>query len=335
MSSSFRSSDNPLECHGALLRKSRGSYVTSPENISPKLLEAVQRMNVEVAFTMRPHVLDGIVSALLPGQTDTKLNDGSQLQVLPSLDAVTAASVRKFQYACLVRQEKMLLVWHDDLEHIVPHAARMEEKLLALVWGTPSVPFGLLHSPSRPASVVSADNSVFNYSMPEKKTTATYFANNSTEALGKDPSFHNPESLSRPVMITSAFFVGLGLMLAIVLIFGFFVANLVVESMLDGFWQRLGLLLFSPIIFCASLFFFQSIFGNIFQMIGPIGGYSTNSKHYSCVRPSLQRAYLDGFDPPHVTIQMPVYKEGMEAVIIPTVRSLQAAISYYESHGGK
>jgi hypothetical protein len=31
---------------------------------------------------------------------------------------------------------------------------------------------------------------------------------------------------------------------------------------------------------------------------------------------------------------MPVYKEGMESVIIPTVRSLQAAISYYESRGG-
>lgn len=168
--------------------------------------------------------------------------------------------------------------------------------------------------------------------MPEK--LPTYFADDSTEALDKEPSFNNPESLSRPVMMTSAFFVGLGLMLAVVLIFGFFVANIMVESMLDGFWQRVGLLAFSPIIFCASLFFFQSIFGNIFQMIGPIGGYTTNSKHYSCIKPSLQRAYLDGFTPPHVTIQMPVYKEGMEGVIIPTVRSLQAAISYYESHGG-
>lgn len=181
--------------------------------------------------------------------------------------------------------------------------------------------------------MISDFNSLYNGTVGEKQPT--YFANDSNEALDKDPDFHNPESLSRPVMITSAFFVGLGLMLAIVLIFGFFVANVIVESMLDGFWQRLGLLAFSPLIFCASLFFFQSIFGNIFQMIGPIGGYRKNSKHYSCVKPSLQRAYLDGFNPPRITIQMPVYKEGMEGVIIPTVRSLQAAISYYESHGGK
>jgi len=31
---------------------------------------------------------------------------------------------------------------------------------------------------------------------------------------------------------------------------------------------------------------------------------------------------------------MPVYKEGLQGVIIPTVRSLKAAISHYESHGG-
>lgn len=37
---------------------------------------------------------------------------------------------------------------------------------------------------------------------------------------------------------------------------------------------------------------------------------------------------------PHVTIQMPVYKEGLAAVIKPTVVSLKAAISTYEMQGG-
>jgi len=37
---------------------------------------------------------------------------------------------------------------------------------------------------------------------------------------------------------------------------------------------------------------------------------------------------------PHVTIQMPVYKEGLQAVIEPTIRSLKAAISTYELRGG-
>ncbi|CAN9431580.1 unnamed protein product [Alternaria alternata] len=37
---------------------------------------------------------------------------------------------------------------------------------------------------------------------------------------------------------------------------------------------------------------------------------------------------------PHVTVQMPVYKEGLHTVIEPTVRSLKQAISTYELQGG-
>lgn len=37
---------------------------------------------------------------------------------------------------------------------------------------------------------------------------------------------------------------------------------------------------------------------------------------------------------PHVTIQCPVYKEGLNSVIQPTVRSIKKAISTYELQGG-
>lgn len=37
---------------------------------------------------------------------------------------------------------------------------------------------------------------------------------------------------------------------------------------------------------------------------------------------------------PHVTIQCPVYKEGLRAVIEPTVKSIKKAISTYELQGG-
>lgn len=37
---------------------------------------------------------------------------------------------------------------------------------------------------------------------------------------------------------------------------------------------------------------------------------------------------------PHATIQCPVYKEGLEAVIEPTVESLETAIRHHESLGG-
>jgi len=118
---------------GVLLRKSRGVYACAPEAISPVLLAAVRKLNVEVAFTMRTETTKVILSTLEPHQSEVLLTNGSQLQVVDSLAEIASSSIKKFQYACLVRQEGMMLVWHDDLQQILPHARALEEKLLSLV----------------------------------------------------------------------------------------------------------------------------------------------------------------------------------------------------------
>lgn len=120
------------DCSGVLLRRSRGNYIAS-QTLNPILLGAVIRLNLHVAITMRPQMLQGILASLLPGQSDLKFKDGSQIQVLDSLALAQPATVKKFQYACVFRQERLILVWHDDLVHIVPQATHIEEKLLAWV----------------------------------------------------------------------------------------------------------------------------------------------------------------------------------------------------------
>lgn len=160
------------------------------------------------------------------------------------------------------------------------------------------------------------------------------FQNKGQLSPNSEDNVDAPESVNRPVKLNSAVFIGMAVGFGIFLIFGMSLQRLVGDSMLDGRWSRLAFLAAGPFLFLAGLFFFQAIFGNLFQVIGPIGSYNENSRFYSPKRPSLRRAYRDGFEPPHVTIQMPVYKEGLEGVIIKTIRSLQAAISYYESYGG-
>jgi NADH:ubiquinone oxidoreductase subunit 5 (subunit L)/multisubunit Na+/H+ antiporter MnhA subunit len=145
---------------------------------------------------------------------------------------------------------------------------------------------------------------------------------------------HTPESLARPVHYVSAVFVGLAMCLIIVLLLGFTTSKLIVECLMDGNWSRMGYIAVMPLLLLVGLFFIIVIWTNLFQIIGPIGGVKRNSRNYSAEKPDLNRAYAEGFKPPHITIQMPVYKEGLEGVIIPTVSSLKAAISYYESHGG-
>ncbi|KAH8896898.1 hypothetical protein GQ53DRAFT_778803 [Thozetella sp. PMI_491] len=275
--------DNPHACLGALIRQQRGHYVSAPDNMDKRLLLAVQRLNVGIALTIQSDLLKTVIGSLHPGQNELRMKDGSQLQILDSLSSIMTSSVKKFQYGCVLRQERMMLIWQDETHQILTHGARMQEKLLVYV--------------------------------------------NLDEA-------ERPESLNRPVMFHSAIFTGLGVTLGVILVFGVSVGQLISEVVVDGKYARLGLLVCAPFLLFAGQFFFQVIFANLWQIFGPIGPSKTNSRFYSCIKPSLTQAYKKGFNPPHITIQMPVYKEGLEGVIIPTVRSLQAAISYYESRGG-
>ena len=72
--------------------------------------------------------------------------------------------------------------------------------------------------------------------------------------------------------------------------------------------------------------------GNIAQVVGPISQLKQNTKYYSGKAPKrIKRA---PGELPHVTIQCPVYKEGLRSVIEPTIRSVKEAISTYEMQGG-
>jgi hypothetical protein len=94
-------------------------------------------------------------------------------------------------------------------------------------------------------------------------------------------------------------------------------------------YNRLGFLALTPVWKFFGLFFCNALVANIGRLIGPIQQISINSKFYSAVRSKrLTR------DLPHVTIQMPVHKEGLQAVIAPTIQSIKAAISTYELQGG-
>ena len=69
-------------------------------------------------------------------------------------------------------------------------------------------------------------------------------------------------------------------------------------------------------------FFSICVCGNLWQAFGPVAHCHQNSSYYSGKNPERMTGRL-----PHITIQMPVYKEGLEGVIIPTVESLKKAIT--------
>jgi hypothetical protein len=124
------------DCHGVLLKRSYGAYACEPNPIHSGLLRAVQNLDVEVALALSTETTDVIFSSLEPYQTEIMLRNGSQLQILQSMNQIatmTRKLVKRYQYAALIREEQVLLVWHDDLDRIIPHAMDLEGRLLTLV----------------------------------------------------------------------------------------------------------------------------------------------------------------------------------------------------------
>ena len=136
---------NGTSPYGVLLRQQRGLYVTAPLEISHDLLTAVQKINVEVAFTMATETTNMVLASLTPHQTELVLHDGAQWQIVDSLEEISrgaTSKIKKFQYACIVRREKLILVWHDDISLILRHAQEVEGKLLSLVRQTILTDYG-------------------------------------------------------------------------------------------------------------------------------------------------------------------------------------------------
>lgn len=88
----------------------------------------------------------------------------------------------------------------------------------------------------------------------------------------------------------------------------------------------------SPKFNSMNQFFALQIVQNVSMMIGPVSHFHHNSKYYSA-NPPHPNPVVDR-RLPHITIQMPVYKEGLEAVLAPSVLSLKKAMKTYARQGG-
>ncbi|KAF2456164.1 glycosyl transferase family group 2-domain-containing protein [Lineolata rhizophorae] len=327
-------------CAGTFIRKGDGSFMSEPAAPYPELLAAVEQINPEVLLTMSTHMTGAVFDALQPGDRTLILADGSQIQVFETMAHIaTSTSLRKFQYAAFVRKEKVLLVWHDDIQRVFPHAIEMEQKLLASIWGGDDLPFESgfrsgFRSNISSAMASTVDLNGQNSTVPPSPTTLGPAVSPEDSGDEAEKVIASNESLGRPLVFTSAILVGLAVLLVFCAL-GLAARSLVFQSVVDGQWMRMALLAAQPFIAMLGLFFAIICVTLIFELVGPITSIKQNSRYYSAIKPDLARARSLGFTPPPITIQMPVYTEGLQAVIIPTVKSLKKAISYYESHGGR
>lgn len=242
---------------------------------------------------------DAVFDVLEAYENQLMFSNGSQIQIYESLAEIAQSpSIKKFQYAALVRQERLLLIWHDDLSAILSQAMEIESRILGLVWGSAKNPFGGFDSGLQSHAPSAYAGSTLNLT-PEKEKDASVAVEEMDGEMDVE-DFGPKESLARPLIFTSAIYVGLGVLLIWILVVGFGNRALQIQIMTDHFYPRLALILSEPVFLCLGLFFVIVIFNNCFQLIGPIGSIKTNSRFYSAIKPNLAQARALGFTPPRL-----------------------------------
>jgi cellulose synthase/poly-beta-1,6-N-acetylglucosamine synthase-like glycosyltransferase len=238
-------------------------------------------------------------------QAHVELANGLSLQILPSIAYLPTCQVHHF--AAFIQDTATLVVWGDDPTSIVTRVTKIEEQILT-------------------ASLGSSKEGMMSMSNLSKTVLV------SEKQIEDDDDARPRKEVPRRVAVFHAILTAFTLALMMTAL-GSGWRQIAVEIDYDHSYLRLAFIAVMPLQAWLGLFFFQSIVGCVAQLIGPISQTISNSKFYSGTPPI--RPERNAAKPlPHVTIQCPVYKEGLHSVIMPTVQSLKAAISMYEMQGG-
>ncbi|EJD40776.1 hypothetical protein AURDEDRAFT_115793 [Auricularia subglabra TFB-10046 SS5] len=352
---------------GVVMRVEGNHYRRYPLDM-PELQQFQDAVHgLRAVISVKLHNASVSAALLMIGQNDYSIFVGrdTRVQVLDTLADLPLAD--REQCAAFIRDEHALVLWAQQVDDLLPLYEDFDRLLLRLVmeqWRSQAVGLGMQSGTATPAlsrSLVASTIDVSGEREQELKADPTTpSARHSPVTATVDPTVppapppppakkrrwfargdNGPAAVDlekgklpakRPTQLYAPVYGGLATGLTIFFI-GCGVNVLLQEAMLDGTYIRFALLLVTPLVFCVALFFSCQLVSNVFFCVGPVKQYHENSKYYSAIAP-----VVDPDDPkpdlPHVTIQMPVYKESLELVIRPSVDSLKKAMLTYARQGG-
>ncbi|KAI1483090.1 glycosyl transferase family group 2-domain-containing protein [Daldinia eschscholtzii] len=292
---------------GVVIKKRRGNFACYPpeiRDVPDGLYEMTVKMNVRCAMTINTRVITVILSSKRRKHDYIPLSDGLRLQVLSSMNELPQC--QRHHFAAFIQDLKIMVVWEDNPRKLIARAEALEIELLKTIWGSKG-----------------GDDEQDEEKGEKNEEAEVSIFETDLEDLYKEDQRRTKLSSACIVAVTLALCttcMGLGL------------RALAFEVATDGSYVRLALIVVIPVEAWVAFFFFQSLVTNLYQIIGPISAVEKNSRFYSGKPPRRLDRELDTL--PHVTIQMPVYKEGLRAVIRPSIESLKQCISTYELQGG-
>ncbi|KAK6383810.1 hypothetical protein LTS17_003102 [Exophiala oligosperma] len=301
---------------GVILRRGKDDYICRPLEL-PKhvngFYDEATKLNVKVgirAILWEHNIYISYKHQYVP------FNNGQRLRIIDSISELSFS--KRHYYAAFVRGQGLLVVWDEDPTLLFDRAEHIQRYIVNMLWTAEDL-----------AGEGDDENDI-----EDEKTMIGLAPKQAETASGNyviDPESKAGEVWEKPrkIVLYQSILVGL---VAILTIFCLAIGwrRIAIEITIDHSYVRLAILIAAPLEAWLGWFFFMTLVNGVSQIIGPVAQLTKNSKFYSS-RPPVR---LTKKDLPHVTIQCPVYKEGLEAVIHPTMVSINKAISTYELQGG-
>ncbi|KAH6903092.1 glycosyl transferase family group 2-domain-containing protein [Coprinopsis sp. MPI-PUGE-AT-0042] len=302
---------------------------------------AVRKLNPVVAVKMRSAAVHAALRKVDIDEDSVYIDQNTRIQVIESIEQLPLAE--KDQCGAFIRDERSVVLWSYDLEHIIPLCKDFEEKLIKHIWRTRNIARKQIESTN--ASVFGPHSRQDSGAELNEKAGDTVEDKEALELKAKaeqappeqakkggflswwrlSPQNPNPspnetdaekaKRKERKLIMIGPVYAGLGAGLS-----AYFctagISNLLQEWALDGDYTRFALVATLPVIFCVSIFFCLQLIGNICLIFGPVNQYHENSAYYSAIKPEPNPEVDNNL--PHITIQLPVYKESLESKAMQT-----------------
>lgn len=110
-------------------------YAMEPPTVDADFIEALGLLDAKVGLTMSCEISENVFAQITPFQTELQLGPRTRIPIVRSLEEILSGNVEidSHAYACLLREERIVMLWNDTVEGILAHGADVEDKLMGHV----------------------------------------------------------------------------------------------------------------------------------------------------------------------------------------------------------
>ncbi|KAK9413593.1 hypothetical protein SUNI508_11802 [Seiridium unicorne] len=327
------------------LKDSQGQYALMPQDTSASVLKAIATIDEAAIMSLISETSSKVIDNITPGQKYLLVEStGARIPIIPSLDDVFVGLAHTSS-ACIVLREGLVLLWSSEADHLLNTASEVERQLLELTGEANECTPRFSTNPSDIEKMedTTASPSVVRGGLDEKNEI--YMKAVALEEGEEDDAGDlEANQAPRPAARLHSVKISLAIMLVIITQ-SLGVSKLLNQYWWDGHWNRFILVRCQVPLFNYG---FNTILAGCnhttSSTVLPVLFHRVDYELVSTVPPGvgLPAEHQIPFCPkrhsnyqlPHITVQMPVYKEGLKGVIVPTMVSVMKAIQHYEEQGG-